>query len=91
MAQAVAMRRVEDLLWQSRAACKGPQAAAFFPPSQSERKDDRASREQRAKSICAHCPVNTACLQYALEIKEPHGIWGGLNECERKALLLRQG
>jgi len=76
------------MLWQAQAACKGPQSAAFFPPNQSERKDDRDARERRAKSICASCPVHGPCLQYALNIREPHGIWGGLNELERKQLLL---
>lgn len=82
-------RRTERLEWQSRAACRGPQAAAFFPPAPPERKDDRQSREQWAKSICAGCPVSDECLGYALEIREPHGIWGGLNEFERKQLLVR--
>ena len=27
-----------------------------------------------------------ACLEYAIRIREPHGIWGGLNEVERKQL-----
>ena len=74
-------------LWQDKAACKGPQARVFFPPSHLERKDEREARERRAKAICAVCPVRTPCLDYALEIREPHGIWGGLNELERKALI----
>jgi len=72
----VSSQRVEEL-WQQRAACKGPQAAVFFPPSQVERKDEREEREARAKEICA--------------IREPHGIWGGLNELERKQLIARAG
>lgn len=72
--------------WQHRAACRGPQAAVFFPPPHFERKRDRLERERRAKAICATCPVISECLDYALTIKEPHGIWGGLNEAERKAL-----
>lgn len=79
-------QRVSEL-WQQRAACKGPQSAAFFPPAQVERKDEREAREQWAKSICAACPVRRPCLDYAIEIREPHGIWGGLNEVERKQLL----
>lgn len=75
--------------WQAKAACRGPQAAVFFPPSQFERKDERLEREQRAKLICAQCPVRTPCLEYALRIREPHGIWGGLNELERRHLLDR--
>jgi WhiB family redox-sensing transcriptional regulator len=58
----------------------------FFPPTQFERKVDRNERERRAKDICADCSVRTECLNYALEIKEFHGIWGGLNEVERRAL-----
>lgn len=73
-------------LWQDKAACRGPHTALFFPPSHFERKDDKEAREARAKSICAACPVRKPCLSYALRIREPHGIWGGLNEVERRAL-----
>ncbi|MBK9180084.1 MAG: WhiB family transcriptional regulator [Acidimicrobiales bacterium] len=78
--------RSEDT-WQLRAACRGPQSAVFFPPAQFERKDEKAEREQRAKSICASCSVREPCLEYALRIREPHGIWGGLSEVERRHLL----
>lgn len=74
-------------MWQVKAACRGPQAAVFFPPPQFERKVNRLERESRAKQICAECAVRTKCLQYSLEISEPHGIWGGLNESERRVML----
>ena len=76
-----------DELWQVRAACRGPQAAVFFPPSHFERKDEKLEREGRAKDICAACTVREPCLEYAISIREPHGIWGGLNEVERRSLL----
>ena len=76
-----------DELWQIKAACRGPQAAVFFPPSHFERKDEKLERETRAKAICAQCVVREPCLDFALSIREPHGIWGGLNELERKALI----
>ena len=76
-----------DELWQTKAACRGPHAAVFFPPTTFERKDDKEAREARAKAICASCPVRQPCLDYAMRIREPHGIWGGLNEAERKQLL----
>ena len=82
-------QRAEEL-WQERAACKGPQSAVFFPPSHLERKDEREAREQRAKAICATCPVRHPCLDYAIRIREPHGIWGGLNEVERKQLIAQR-
>ena len=37
--------------WQAKAACRGPQAVVFFPPSQFERKEEKAEREERAKAI----------------------------------------
>lgn len=86
---AVSVQRVEEL-WQAKAACRGPQSSVFFPPSHFERKDEKEARESRAKAICATCPVRRPCLDYALRIREPHGIWGGLNEVERKQLLTRQ-
>ena len=78
-------------LWQIKAACRGPQAAVFFPPTSVERKDEKEEREARAKAICATCPVRKPCLEYAIRIREPHGIWGGLNELERKQLMSRRG
>jgi WhiB family redox-sensing transcriptional regulator len=76
-----------DELWQAKAACRGPHASVFFPPSHLERKDEKAQREERAKGMCASCPVRKPCLDYAVRIREPHGIWGGLNEVERRQLL----
>jgi WhiB family redox-sensing transcriptional regulator len=76
--------------WQLRAACRGPAARFFFPPTRSERKDEKADREERAKAICAECTVRSECLEYALRIREPHGIWGGLTEVERRDLLQRR-
>jgi WhiB family redox-sensing transcriptional regulator len=74
-------------VWQLRASCRGPDSSLFFPPSHFERKEEKEAREARAKSICRTCPVQRPCLDYALRIREPHGIWGGLNETERKAML----
>jgi WhiB family redox-sensing transcriptional regulator len=76
--------------WQRHAACKGPRAEFFFPPTAPERKDDRAARERAAKAICASCDVREACLQYALRIHEAHGIWGGTTEMERRAINERE-
>jgi WhiB family redox-sensing transcriptional regulator len=83
-------RTMSSDAWQLRAACKGPQAAAFFPPAHAERKEEKVAREQRAKAICRSCLVRVDCLEYALRIREPHGIWGGLNEVERKQLAERR-
>jgi WhiB family redox-sensing transcriptional regulator len=76
--------------WQYRAACKGPQSELFFAPNHLERKEDRLEREAAAKAICRSCPVLVECREYALMVREPHGIWGGLNEYERRQLLARR-
>lgn len=77
--------------WQRQAACRGPESALFYPPATPEPRPEREARERRAKAICASCSVRSPCLEFALEIREPHGIWGGLSESERRALLERAG
>lgn len=73
--------------WQYRAACRGEDSSDFFAPNYFERKEEKEAREAKAKSLCVRCPVRLECLDYALRAREPHGIWGGLNEVERRALI----
>lgn len=40
-----------------------------------------------AKQICSQCPVRETCLQYALEHKKIHGVWGGRDEVELRNAL----
>ena len=76
----------DDLRWQQQAACRGDHSSAFYPPLHFERKELRLARERLAKSICAQCRVKLSCLAYAIRTAEPHGIWGGMNEVERRQL-----
>ncbi len=78
--------QTDQVEWQLRAACRGPQAIVFFPPTQPERRDEKRFREDSAKAICVDCSVRDHCLSYALSIREQHGIWGGLSEAERREL-----
>lgn len=32
---------------------------------------------ERAKALCAGCPIRVQCLTAALERQEPWGVWGG--------------
>ncbi len=79
-----------ETAWHLRAACRGPQAVVFFPPLNNERKEERRERERSAKAICRSCSVRVECLDYAVRIREPHGIWGGMNEGERRDLIERR-
>ena len=40
-----------DEAWQIKAACRGPQAEVFFPPSHFERTDEKLEREVAVKVI----------------------------------------
>ena len=75
------------LLWQEQAACRGPLGSVFFPPPTSEKKRSKMAREHKAKAICRACPVMAECRDYSIAIREPHGVWGGLSEQERRLLL----
>lgn len=77
--------------WHDDARCRGEDAVLFFGPNQFEPKHERLAREARAKELCAQCPVAAPCLQAALDEGEAYGVWGGLGETDRRALLDAQG
>lgn len=68
--------------WRAQAACSGYPNMLFFPSSDGA--DDL--RVEKAKGVCAVCPVIDDCLEYALETNQRSGIWGGTSEKERKSL-----
>lgn len=84
------MTAFPDRSWQTAALCRGNHSYLFFPPSTMERKDERERRELKAKAICTVCPVKVECLDFALSIKEPYGIWGGYTEADRRQVLASQ-
>mgnify|MGYP003336021954 FL=1 len=57
--------------------CGGAEVDLFF-------REDVAS-QHKALSICAACPLQKACLSYALD-NEEYGVWGGTTESQRAAL-----
>lgn len=74
--------------WQMQAACRGMSSSFFFHPW-GERGSARLERVERAKEVCAGCPVMDACRRHALQVQEEYGVWGGLSEEERMVLLKR--
>lgn len=72
--------------WQLRGACRGVDSSVFFPPD-GERGRARAVRERHAKEWCQNCPVIQQCRDHALAVGEPYGIWGGMSEAERHAMI----
>jgi WhiB family redox-sensing transcriptional regulator len=84
------VRGLPDESWRQYAACKGEQADCFYPPVEGETREQRQLREKKAKQICSSCSVRLACLNYAIEQHETYGIWGGLNETERRRYARRR-
>lgn len=73
--------------WREEAACKGRPARIWFPGAIPDGLRATAGDPYAyARSICAGCPAKDACLAYALETREPNGLWGGLDPVERRAL-----
>lgn len=73
--------------WRDYAACDPADADLFFPepPSGIPHDVDIAA----AKRICNRCLVQAPCLAYALGNRINDGVWGGLDEDERRALVRR--
>jgi WhiB family transcriptional regulator, redox-sensing transcriptional regulator len=71
-----------DTEWMSAGKCRDLSPAIFFPSD--------GVGVQAAQRICAECPVAHACLEYALEERVDHGVWGGKSERERRRLLRRR-
>ena len=46
--------------------------------------------QRKAAVICRHCPVMLQCGADALDNRVEFGVWGGMTERERRALLRRR-
>jgi len=86
----LAADRLTEPTWRVDAQCRSKNAVHFFAPPHFERKQEKDSREGAARALCGACTVRTLCLEYALDVQEPHGIWGGLNELERRRLMRKR-
>ena len=74
------MKVDDDQTWASRAACAGTEPDALFV---------RGAAQRSARELCFGCPVRMNCLADALNSQTTFGVWGGLTERERRALLRR--
>lgn len=70
----------DDQTWAAYAVCKTVQPDALFV---------RGAAQRAARELCFRCPVRVECLADALDSKMTFGVWGGLTERERRALLRR--
>src|SRR3954469_19678902 len=67
--------------WTARAACRDIDPDELFV---------QGAAQNRAKTRCFGCVVRTECLADALDNRVEFGVWGGMTERERRALLRRR-
>jgi WhiB family transcriptional regulator, redox-sensing transcriptional regulator len=71
----------DEEAWRERAGCRSQNPDLLFT---------EGAAQNEAKRVCTPCPVRTECLAHALDHRIEHGIWGGMTERERRALLRRR-
>ena len=64
--------------WSALGRCAGTDPDALFVQGKAQRE---------AKVVCKGCPVVAECLADALDTRTEFGVWGGMAERERRALL----
>jgi WhiB family transcriptional regulator, redox-sensing transcriptional regulator len=67
--------------WGPQAACRKAAPDALFVPG---------AAQQVAKRVCKDCAVIAECLADSLDSHTEFGVWGGMTERERRALLRRR-
>ena len=75
---------IESGRWRDQAACRDTDPEWFFPISES---GPSQLQTWAALQVCHACPVQWACLSWALQHSMNEGIWGGSTLGERRALL----
>ncbi|MCI1675760.1 MAG: WhiB family transcriptional regulator [Ancrocorticia sp.] len=69
-----------DQTWAAEAACSQVDPDSLFV---------RGAAQRQVRQVCFSCPVRLNCLADALDSETSFGVWGGLTERERRALLRR--
>ncbi|MBO0841070.1 MAG: WhiB family transcriptional regulator [Sciscionella sp.] len=67
--------------WRVNGACRDVDPDQLFV---------RGAEQHRAKLVCTACPVRAECLAEALDRRIEFGVWGGMTERERRAVLRRR-
>jgi WhiB family redox-sensing transcriptional regulator len=67
--------------WREAASCRSTDPDLFFPVGATGPALDHIAA---AKAVCTTCPVQAACLEFAIESNQDSGVWGGASEEERR-------
>jgi len=76
-------RDPRESAWIERAHCIGEDPELFFPVGTS---GPALEQTERAKAVCRACPVIDTCLAWSLDTCQDAGVWGGLDEEERREI-----
>ena len=79
--------KVTAMDWRMDSACRDKDPELFFPVGML---GEVRLQIDMAKAVCRHCPVSSACLDWAVSADQQDGIWGGLTTAERRRLVRRQ-
>ena len=69
--------------WRDDAACLKANRELFFPVGSG---GAVSVQVRQAKAVCRECPVQARCLEWAMTTGVAYGVWGGLDESERRQL-----
>jgi WhiB family transcriptional regulator, redox-sensing transcriptional regulator len=78
MTQSIISATEARAAWVSNARCRSTDPDELFV---------RGAAQKKAAMICRHCPVITECAADALDNRIEFGVWGGMTERQRRALL----
>jgi WhiB family redox-sensing transcriptional regulator len=67
--------------WRDDAACQEVSPELFFPVGAT---GQAIQQIEQAKAVCENCPVIEDCLIFAVTTNQEYGVWGGLDEDERR-------
>jgi WhiB family redox-sensing transcriptional regulator len=73
----------EQMGWVEAARCIGEDPELFFPVGTTP---PARHQIQEAKAVCSQCVVREACLEWSLATFQDAGVWGGLDEEERRSI-----
>jgi len=73
----------EEMWWLPEARCIGEDPDLFFPIGTT---DDALAQVAEAKTVCHGCSVRADCLEWSLSTFQDAGVWGGLDEEERRVI-----
>lgn len=77
-----------DLGWMKHAKCSGMSSEIFFPTPKKTKVNP--AQYKVALAVCAVCPVQRQCLDYAIKLRMlEDGIFGGKMPHQRRMIVAR--